>query len=223
VYRIGDIIPIRTGVILDSNGNPVSDDTPVNFKLTNGGEVSAFPQIAFTKGGIAQAKIQVTVPGLMEIRAESEPAKQSDILQFDIPPENGIIQTTTPIPEPTGTVVPSPTPTQAPIILPIPQPNFPGRPNLLDWFMSSMIILITAYISYRFAAILGQVRWGIRSGWPSCVQLSSTKSTGQQQHIRRIRCMGSNRNRSDWSSDWNSSNPWMASWRNSARKKSLTI
>jgi len=165
VYRIGDIIPIRTGAILDSNGNPIPNDTAVNFILTNGGEVSAFPQIAFTKGGIAQAKIQVTVPGLMEIRAESEPAKQSDILQFDIPPENGIIQTTTPIPEPTGTVVPSPTPTQAPIILPIPQPNFPGRPNLLDWFMSSMIILITAYISYRFAAILGQVRWGVRSGF----------------------------------------------------------
>ncbi|MCK4725047.1 MAG: hypothetical protein KAT29_04570, partial [Anaerolineales bacterium] len=139
VYRIGEIIPVSTGVILDSNGNPIPDDTAVNFILTNGGEVSAFPQIALTNGGIAQAKIQVTTPGLMEIRAESEPANQSDILQFDIPPDNGIIQTTTPIPEPTGTVVPSPTPTQAPIILPIPQPISPSRPNLMDWFMSSMV------------------------------------------------------------------------------------
>ena len=31
--------------------------------------------------------------------------------------------------------------------------------------MSSMVILIAAYISYRFAAILGQVRWGVRSGF----------------------------------------------------------
>ena len=165
VYRIGDIIPVRTGIILDSNGNPVADNTQVIFILTNGSEISAVPQISSTNGGIAQVKIQVTVHGLMEIRAESEPAKQSDILQFDIPPENGFLQTTTPIPEPTTTIVPLPTPTQTSIILPIPEPNFPGRPNLMDWFMSSMVILITAYISYRFAAVLGHGRWGIRCGF----------------------------------------------------------
>jgi len=165
VYRIGDIIPVRTGLILDSNENPVPDNTLVNFILTNGSEVSAFPQIASTKGGIAQAKIQVTIPGSMEIRVESETAKLSEVLQFDIPPENGIIQTITDMPEPTGTVVPSPTPTQTSIILPIPETNFPGRPNLMDWFMSSMVILITAYISYRFASILGHVRWGVRGGF----------------------------------------------------------
>ncbi len=165
IFRLGDIIPVTTGVIIDSNGNPVPDNTSVNFIITNGTEVSAHPQLSSTKGGIALARIQVTAPGLMEIRAESESAKQSDILQFDIPPENGSTQIATPSPEPTGTVTPTPTPTQTSIILPIPEPNFPSRPSLLDWFMAAMVIFITAYVAYRFAAILGDVRWGVRAGF----------------------------------------------------------
>jgi hypothetical protein len=49
-FRIGDIIPIRTGVILDHNGNPVPDGTPVSFIFTLSGELSEIYDACMDEG-----------------------------------------------------------------------------------------------------------------------------------------------------------------------------
>ncbi|HSF81671.1 MAG TPA: glycoside hydrolase family 3 N-terminal domain-containing protein [Anaerolineales bacterium] len=168
-FRFGNTIPVRTGVILDHNGNHVPDGTPVQFIVNLNGELSGFPQTVSTKAGIARTTIQVTGSGLFEIRVESEPAKISDVLRFEIPPENGEIISSTPTEQPTATPSPTSSPTAEPVGTPIPQPIRAARPNLGDWFATILFTLAIGSISYRIAAYLGQVRWGIRSGFLAAI------------------------------------------------------
>jgi len=51
----------------------------VQFVATINGEVIALPQVVTTLDGVASTTIQVTGSGMLEIRAESEPAKRSDV------------------------------------------------------------------------------------------------------------------------------------------------
>ena len=39
------------------------------------------------------------------------------------------------------------------------------RPYLVDWVMAIFLATLTGVISYRLAAFIGQVRWGVRSGF----------------------------------------------------------
>jgi beta-N-acetylhexosaminidase len=166
-FRVGDFISLRTGVIVDHNGHRVPDGTPVQFIITLGGEVTSLPEKETTMDGVARTTIQISNPGLMEIRAESEPAKQSQVLRFDIPPlANGAAPVTvTPTQAPTHT--PSPT-SQATNATPIetvqPESNPPGRPNLFDWFAAILITGLIGLVFYRLAVMLGRVRWGVRGG-----------------------------------------------------------
>ncbi len=83
-FRLGDVILLRTGVILDHNRNPVPDGTPVTFTFTSGVESAATRQVEITRGGVARTSYPVNNPGVLEIRAESENA-HSDVLRLDIP------------------------------------------------------------------------------------------------------------------------------------------
>jgi hypothetical protein len=161
---VGNIIPVRTGVILDQNSHPVPDGTPVQFVATINGEVTTLPQIVTTLDGIARTTIQVTSSGMLEIRAESEPAKRSDVLHFDIPASAGEITPTATVP-PTETPTPSPEPTLLPTASESAGISPMLRPHLLDWIMAMMMASFVALSSYRLAAYIGQVRWGVRSGF----------------------------------------------------------
>jgi beta-N-acetylhexosaminidase len=163
-YQVGNSVLVRTGVIFDHNEHPVPDGTPVQFISTIDGNVNALPQVETTINGIARTTIPVNGSGTLEIRVESEPAKQSTILQFEIPNiEGGATPTSTE--HPTETATPSPSPT----IQPIPSaPSGPPplvRPHLQDWFIAVVITVFISLISYRLAALIGQVRWGVRSGF----------------------------------------------------------
>jgi beta-N-acetylhexosaminidase len=162
--RVGDSIAIRTGVILDRNGHPVPDGTPAQFIISTEGVVSAFPQTEITVGGIARTSIQVTSTGSLEVRVESEPAKQSEILRFDIPQENNLTPTT-PTEEPTQTLQPTLTPTSLPPPVATPQPPVQDNLTLIDWLVAVLLAVAISFASYRLAALMGQVRWGIRSGF----------------------------------------------------------
>lgn len=169
-FHVNDLIPIRTGIILDHNGHAVPDDTPVQFIITAGGEeVNAFPHFETTVAGVAQITIQVTSSGTWEIRAESELANQSDILRFDIPPE--IAETVTVIPTVQQTTVSTHTPyptEQTAIIAPThPEPEIPtpARPDIVDWLLAVLLASGIAIFAYRLAARIGQVRWGVRSSF----------------------------------------------------------
>jgi len=166
--HLGSTIGIRTGVILDHNGHPVPDGTPVQFIASINGEVNTLPQIVTTLDGVARTSIQVTGSGVLEIRAESEPAKQSEILHFDIPAINGdLTPTATEIPTETPTTTPNPTtlPTQM-----VPQePERMLSPHIQDWIIAILLATIVGASSYRLAAFIGQVRWGVRSGFLSLI------------------------------------------------------
>jgi beta-N-acetylhexosaminidase len=174
-YKVGDIVPIQTGVILDHNGHPVPDDTPVEFIVSIGGDPLSVPyrQVEETTGGIARTAIQMTNPGLMEVRAESVSATQSEVLRFDIA---SITSNEAPLPTATPTPTLTPTPTPTPTLTPTLTPTIiitldapPSHPKLQDWLMATLVTTIVSAIAYSLAAFIGQVRWGVRAGFLSLI------------------------------------------------------
>ena len=164
-FRVGDLIPVRTGTIFDHNGNPVPDGTPVDFVLTVSGEASITQQMETTVDGIARTSFAVSSPGTLEIQAESEPAKSTS-LKFDVPLPNGEV---TPAEQTTqATTPPTNFPTKVSNPIPSKPPSPPGtsnRPRLSDWLMATLISIAIAWSSYRLAALIGHVKWGIRAGF----------------------------------------------------------
>ena len=120
-YRVGDILKIKTAGINDNNNNPVPDNTPVDFIITQQGEgVSTATINTFTADGIARTDVALERTGLLSITAQSGKAQVSEILQFnvdvDVPAQATLISPTL---SPTLTVEPSPetndpTPTSGP-------------------------------------------------------------------------------------------------------------
>jgi beta-N-acetylhexosaminidase len=112
-YTVGDVVRLEAGVILDHNRHPVPDGTVVEFSLGYQGETVA-PMIlrANTAGGIATADIVLEQLGVLAITASSDPARTSEILQFDV--REGVpafVTVIAPTPFPTEPT----TPTEAPV------------------------------------------------------------------------------------------------------------
>jgi beta-N-acetylhexosaminidase len=86
LFRIGDTIGLRTGSIRDHNGHAVPDGTVVTFSMELRGEGGSIlqQQDAITTQGIARASFALEKPGLLEIRATSDPAHVSQVLQLDV-------------------------------------------------------------------------------------------------------------------------------------------
>ncbi len=167
-YRIGDVIPLRTGVIQDHNGNPVPDGTPVTFIFTSGVEATSIRQEEFTQEGKAKTTFSINGPGVLEVHAVSENAS-SGILRFDIPSpgDNGAPVTETE--QPSSTPEPTPTATMAAQLAPLttPQPETPAQPGFTDWVIALLVALGIAWSVYRITALIGQVHWGMRAGFLS--------------------------------------------------------
>ena len=168
-FRTGDAISVRTGVILDHNGHVVPDGTIVHFILTIAGDTTTTQTVEeLTEEGIARTILQINGYGNVEIRAESDPATKSDVIQFVVPNENPtptqslpilILPSETPLPSPTETSTPTSTPTPEETPTPVIQAGF------TDWFGSLLVAVIVAVLAYWFAVLLGQMRWGIRSAF----------------------------------------------------------
>ena len=103
VFRLGDNLPIKTGIILDQNGHPVPDGTVVKFMLNQQGENITIQQLeSITANGIARTSFKLITPGRHEIRVISEPALNSGILLIDISEgTEAIISAIIPTPIPT--------------------------------------------------------------------------------------------------------------------------
>jgi beta-N-acetylhexosaminidase len=165
--RIGDTIPVRTGVILDHNGHIVPDDTIVRFIMTHGAENTVSQSVdAKTVQGIAKATFLVDSQGPIEIRVESDPAKNSDRLQFVVPPTN-VTPTITPSPTRTPTETPTPTVTETitPTLEPTPTPDVlppPPKVGFSDWLIALFAAGAAAGLNYWLSGLGGQVRWAVR-------------------------------------------------------------
>jgi beta-N-acetylhexosaminidase len=165
-FHIGDVIPLRTGVILDHNGNPVPDGTPVSFVFSMGAETNSVRQVATTQQGVARTTYAVVSSGVLDIHAESENARSGN-LKLDIPSPSGESVTITPTQAPTQTFEPSSTPTVLETVenTPIPLSTTPSQPDFGDWLMALLISGGLAWAVYRMSSLIGQIRWGVRAGF----------------------------------------------------------
>jgi len=110
-YAIGDAVAVRSGLILDHNGHPVPDRTPVEFVVSYQEEGISTTHEATTLDGFATASFTLDRLGNLTIVARSEPAQLSEILQLNV--QEGIVTVITPTMEPTATQAPSATPDPA--------------------------------------------------------------------------------------------------------------
>jgi beta-N-acetylhexosaminidase len=159
-YRVGDDIRIRTDLILDRNGHPVPDGTPVRFTVVyrDAGDVSQRID-GLTVDGAAAIVFAIENNGRMEIGAVSEPVLSSVRLQLTIAEEGvTIVQTVVPRPPATPTRLPTATATLAPTATPTPTPIAlvdsllgaePRRANLIDLALSLLGVTLVGAWGYR--------------------------------------------------------------------------
>ncbi len=168
-FKVGDTIPLKTGVILDHNHNPVPDGTPVRFLFATGGEPGVAQTVdTVTVNGIARTSYRIERDGLLEITVTSDPAINSDKLQLDITgADAAVITAIVPTSIPTDTPSPTPTLTPTPTVTPTPEP--PPPPSLMvgDWVIALAVTLGCAALGFWLGLRFFLVRWAIR--WALCV------------------------------------------------------
>lgn len=190
---IGETLNLRTGVIVDRNGNPVPDGTLVRFILRDRvqGTVTILGDRP-TSNGVAQLDYILEArmgPGQFRITAESGEANISQ--EVDIVIEEGAqLAIIIPTPAPTETPTPTPTPTQTPEPTTTPQPLLPTATpplieaerepglliglgalrSLLGIFSGLLMVgILSSYFNRRFQSTtstqrLGRLLWGITGG-----------------------------------------------------------
>ncbi|UCD98853.1 MAG: glycoside hydrolase family 3 protein [Chloroflexota bacterium] len=165
----GDLIPVRTGVIIDHNGHPVPDGTIVEFVLSAGVNELAV-QRESTQDGIARTTFLIEEAGTIIIHARSDPAIESNFLQFDIPPEGlpTIEFVITQFPTETATEEAEPTETPQPSIFPE-TPSSPGQSGMLNWLIATVVSLSIGTLIYFVTTSFSVLRWGIRAGLLSTI------------------------------------------------------
>ncbi|HIQ09335.1 MAG TPA: hypothetical protein EYH28_07525 [Anaerolineaceae bacterium] len=155
----GTAVPIRTGVIVDHNGHPVPDGTVVRFLLTGPGGEGVQQQVTVTTiSGVARASLQPTQPGTWEIRAQSEPAYQSEVLLVQVGGELEEEATLTVAPPATPTAPVPPATVEQPGLAPVPHTQVDWE----DYLTALALSVILAWLVYRRFLRQGQVRWGLR-------------------------------------------------------------
>lgn len=176
LYVGGDPLVVRTGIIVDRNGNPVPDGTKVEFRGSYlRGDIFVEPQVVTdTIGGVAGASFFLSEPapaGVIEIIAVSGEASSTPmIVRLEVPvtpfPTYTPTPTATPIPTVTPTAVP-PTPTVPPTPIPTSAPPTEPPVRAVDWFD-----FLLAGTGILVGSVVGlQARRGRRRGWEREVQL----------------------------------------------------
>ena len=103
-FKLGDILPIQTGIIVDHNQHTVPNGTVVRFSMSEQGSSTSVQQLeSVTVDGIAKASFLLQNPGQHEIRAVSEPALSSEILILDISEDEALVSAIIPTFAPTLT------------------------------------------------------------------------------------------------------------------------
>ncbi|MFN8413490.1 MAG: glycoside hydrolase family 3 N-terminal domain-containing protein [Anaerolineales bacterium] len=161
LFRIGDTIAIRTGVIKDNNGHPVPDGTVVRFSILLTGEGGGIlKQVdVVTTQGIARSSFGLDKPGLLEIQVSSEPAVVSEVLQLDVS-QTGSVAVTVVVPELTQSV--EPTPEAAPVEQAEGYVSSTGVPSFSAWLMAMIFILLGVWIGYSAGLRLTSQRTALR-------------------------------------------------------------
>ncbi len=168
LLRIGDTLYVRTGIIVDHNGHPVPDGTVVRFDVLlsgeSGGIIQQIEQV--TTNGVARVSFALEKPGLIEIRASSDAATLSDVIQIDVTPGEAAAVTVI-APMPSATAAPTPLPETPPADNDFISPA--GYPRLAAWPLAMLFISLSAWPAYLAGQRLRSRRWGVR--WGLCALL----------------------------------------------------
>jgi beta-N-acetylhexosaminidase len=159
-FMQGERASVRTGVILDNNGIPVPDGTPVHFYLTYQGEsVPAMIIEAQTAEGIAEAAFILDRADTLVVRVESLEARNSDLLEFNIIGEPGEVDASPTVsPVPSATIEPTPIPTadaggalveETDDVIPS-----EGGVDFLDFIIGVTTVGVVAGIAFAFSSLL---------------------------------------------------------------------
>jgi beta-N-acetylhexosaminidase len=167
-FSMGDTVTVRTGVILDHNSNTVPDGTVVRFSVSLSGEGGGVfqQQDATTIAGSASIAFRIDKQGLVEIRASSEPAVISEVLQLDVKEGSAAVVTVI-VPVLSETVVPIPT---TPV--PVEENDFvtsEGDPRFGGWILSMLVLAGGVLLAYWVGGTWGKPRWSMR--WALCTLL----------------------------------------------------
>jgi beta-N-acetylhexosaminidase len=130
----GDKLQLYTSVILDRNGHPVPDGTPIEIRFFYPEEKLETRQTAFTIGGIASTEFDLNRAGSLEISVTGSDAKLEVTIPEDEPVEFRTVvvvptstatatPTSTPTPTPTSTATATTTPTSTPTVTFTPTPT----------------------------------------------------------------------------------------------------
>jgi beta-N-acetylhexosaminidase len=169
LYSIGDTIAIRAGPILDHNGHLVPDETPVRFTMsTLEADGPILQQVdVITVDGLARASFKIDRPGKVEIRAASEPALNSIVLQFDAGEDPKPVTIVSPTPLVTDTPGPI-----VPTLTPIPESDLvspEGYPRVGIWLLVMLALVGGAALMFWAVSRIVSLQWGLR--WALCVFL----------------------------------------------------
>lgn len=167
-FVIGDLIPVKTGVILDHNGHPVPDGTPVQFVMSIG-EVEVTTQTEVTKGGIARTTLLIEQSGNLSIRARSDPATNSAVLQVDVAPAI-LLPTQSPSPQPetpTATFEIIQTPTLA--ATETPPATQSDSTKFSDWLIATLSTIGLVIGIYWLTTTFSVLRWAVRAALLSLI------------------------------------------------------
>lgn len=162
IYRVEDLIDLHTGIILDHNGNPVPDGTPVEFIITSQGNSTYLPTVTTLNGVasssylvvegfniIVSAQSSLTLSSPIEINILGDSLNDSgDDLQGGVEEEAD---------QPSGTAPASEDPINGSAES-NDTPVLPWR----NWLFSLIVIIVVSVIAYQLGATNGLVRWGIR-------------------------------------------------------------
>lgn len=164
VYQIGDTLPLRTDVILDHNQHPVPDGTIVRFLFSVGGDTGTTQQVETeTVDGIARASYRLQSPGIVVVKAVSDPAQVSTLLQISINEGQAasiteIAPTVARTPTAENTVSPETTPSQENTLS-------AGRSlgkNLAAWISALSIAALGSYGIFQVVRRKRTDCWGLR-------------------------------------------------------------
>ncbi|GAB4424113.1 MAG: hypothetical protein Kow0031_02950 [Anaerolineae bacterium] len=175
-------VTVLAGPVLDHNGNPVPDDTPVQVSATlNGRAIDT--RLGSTQGGVISATLTLDEPGNVEISVASGLAESEDRLRVQVdtpptatplpptttptatPPEAAVEDVTTPTPPPV-TATPTnqaetaatATPEPPPIVEPSANPQLPAARRLdgLDLLIALAATLLAGIVAFWLGQMLRQ-------------------------------------------------------------------
>ncbi|PKO24077.1 MAG: hypothetical protein CVU38_00380 [Chloroflexi bacterium HGW-Chloroflexi-1] len=130
--QVGRLLLLETGVILDGNGRPVPDGTPVEFHLRYPTEaLELAPKVETTASGKARTTVTLDRPGELWITVRAGEAKNSTRIELKVggdTPGSIAAVVPSPTPQPTATPTPEPTSTPTPTTEPSPTPTATPQP-----------------------------------------------------------------------------------------------